>query len=249
MPTITLKSYFNRKSIANDAKGTTAGPRGNHPSSRSWRFKAGLSESPSATLRVGVVLILLGGLAACSERPPRLAPLAADAVVLAFGDSITYGSGANSNESYPAVLAGLTGRTVINAGVPGELSAGGLKRLPAMLDEYRPQLLILCHGGNDLLRKQDEAVLARNIEAMVRLAEARGVAVVLIGVPKLGFGLAVPALYKRLASAHKLPYEGKIVASIEGDRTLKSDPIHPNAAGYYLLAQRIGVLLTESGAL
>lgn len=195
------------------------------------------------------MLVLAAGLAACSERPPRLAPLAADAVILAFGDSITYGSGANSTESYPAVLAGLTGRTAVNAGVPGELSADGLKRLPAALDEHRPQLLILCHGGNDLLRKRDETALAGNLEAMVRLAEERGVAVVLIGVPKLGFGLEVPELYKRLASAHRLPYEGKIVARIEGDRALKSDPIHPNAAGYRLLAQHIHTLLTETGAL
>lgn len=195
------------------------------------------------------MLVLAAGLAACSERPPRLAPLAADAVILAFGDSITYGSGANSTESYPAVLAGLTGRTVVNAGVPGELSADGLKRLPAALGEHRPQLLILCHGGNDLLRKQDDGAPAGNLEAMVRLAEARGVAVVLIGVPKLGFGLEVPELYKRLASAHRLPYEGKIVARIEGDRALKSDPIHPNAAGYRLLAQRIHALLKETGAL
>ncbi|OGI43675.1 MAG: arylesterase [Candidatus Muproteobacteria bacterium RBG_16_64_11] len=200
-------------------------------------------------MRAGALLALAAGLAACSERPPRLAPLAADAVIVAFGDSITYGSGANSIESYPAVLAGLAGRTAINAGVPGELSADGLKRLPAVLDEHRPHLLILCHGGNDLLRKLDEETLASNLEAMVRLAEERGAAVVLIGVPKLGFGLAVPDLYKRLANARKLPYEGKIVATIEGDRALKSDPIHPNAAGYRLLAQRIHALLKETGAL
>jgi lysophospholipase L1-like esterase len=206
-------------------------------------------ESLRTVWRLGAALALTAGLAACSERPPRLAPLAADAVIMAFGDSITHGSGANSNESYPAVLAELTQRTVVNAGVPGELSADGLKRLPAALDEHRPHLLILCHGGNDLLRKLDEAALAGNLEAMVRLAEARGAAVVLIGVPKLGFGLDVPQLYKRLASAHKLPYEGKIVARIEGDRALKADPIHPNAAGYRLLAQRLQALLTEAGAL
>jgi lysophospholipase L1-like esterase len=243
MSTIPLKSYFKPKLTAKNAE---AEPLGN---CLSWRFKKVVLESLRTAFRIGALLALAAGLAACSERPPRLAPLAADAVILAFGDSITYGSGANSNESYPAVLAELTARTVINAGVPGELSADGLKRLPAVLDEYRPQLLILCHGGNDLLRKQDETALASNLEAMVRLAEVRGAVVVLIGVPKLGFGLAVPELYKRLASARRLPYEGKIVASIEGDRSLKSDPIHPNAAGYRLLAQRIGALLTETGAL
>lgn len=185
---------------------------------------------------------------ACSERPPRLAPLAADAVVLAFGDSLTYGSGANSSESYPAVLSRLIGRTVINAGVPGEVSADGLKRLPGLLAEHRPQLVILCHGGNDLLRKQDEALLAANLAAMVQLVKAQGADAVLIGVPKLGFGLEVPALYAQLARAHQLPYEGKIATTIGGDRTLKSDPVHPNAAGYRLFAQRLQALLSQAGA-
>lgn len=191
-------------------------------------------------------LSLLG--AACSERPPRLAPLAADAVVLAFGDSLTYGSGANSSESYPAVLSRLIGRTVINAGVPGEVSADGLKRLPGLLAEHRPQLVILCHGGNDLLRKQDEALLAANLAAMVQQVKAQGASVLLIGVPKPGLGLEVPALYAQLARTQQLPYEGKIMAKIEGDRALKSDLIHPNAAGYRLLAQRLQALLGEAGA-
>lgn len=201
-------------------------------------------------------LFLVGGFAAlsllaaaCSERPPRLAPLAADAVVLAFGDSLTYGSGANSSESYPAVLSRLIGRTVINAGVPGEVSADGLKRLPGLLAEHRPQLVILCHGGNDLLRKQDEALVAANLAAMVQQVKAQGASALLIGVPKLGFGLEVPALYLQLARAQQLPYEGKIATTIGGDRALKSDFIHPNAAGYRLLAQRLQALLSEAGAL
>lgn len=201
-------------------------------------------------------LFLAGGFAAlsllgvaCSERPPRLAPLAADAVVLAFGDSLTYGSGANSSESYPAVLSRLINRTVVNAGVSGEGSADGLKRLPELLAEHRPRLVILCHGGNDLLRKQDETLLAANLAEMVQRVKAQGAQLVLIGVPKLGFGLEVPALYAQLARTQKLPYEGKIVAKIEDDRGLKSDFIHPNAAGYRLLAQRLQALLTEAGAL
>lgn len=192
-------------------------------------------------------LSLLG--AACSERPVPLAPLAGDAVILAFGDSLTHGSGAHPNESYPAVLGQLIGRTVINAGVPGEVSAAGLKRLPDLLAAHRPQLVILCHGGNDLLRKQDETLLAANLAAMVQLVKTQGAAAVLIGVPKPGLGLAVPTLYPQLARAQWLPYEGKIIARIEGDRALKSDPIHPNAAGYRLLAQRLQALLTEAGAL
>jgi lysophospholipase L1-like esterase len=200
---------------------------------------------------IGLVLLLCGLLASggCARKPPPLPRLAPEAVVLAFGDSLTYGSGAGAEESYPAALARLIGRPVVNAGIPGELSAEGLVRLPRVLDEQAPQLLILCHGGNDLLRRVDESETARNLLRMVQLARSRGIAVVLIGVPRAQLGLPVPAFYPALAQAEKLPYAGKILAAIEGDRALKDDPVHPNAAGYRRLAGEIAALLRTSGAL
>ncbi len=194
------------------------------------------------------LVALLLTLAACSA-PPSLPRLAADAVILAFGDSLTYGTGADGAQSYPAVLAALTGRRVVNAGVPGEVSGEGLARLPALLDEHRPQLLILMHGGNDLLRKGSPEELTRNLRTMVDTARARGIAVVLVGVPAPGLLLGVPELYPRLAQEYKLPYDGETLRAIEGDRALKSDPIHPNAEGYRRLAQRLAALLREAGAL
>ena len=187
-------------------------------------------------------------LTACGASP-TLPRLPAGAVVLAFGDSLTYGTGADSGQSYPAALTALTGRRVINAGVPGEVSAEGRARLPALLDEHRPQLLILCHGGNDLLRKHAEPELARNLRAMVEAARSRGIAVVLVGVPAPGLLLSVPDLYAALAKEQRLPYEAEALRTILGDRALKSDPIHPNAEGYRRLAQRLHALLRAAGAL
>ncbi len=191
-------------------------------------------------------LILL--LAACSA-PPTLPQLPAGTVILAFGDSLTYGTGADSGQSYPTVLTALVGRRVINAGVPGEVSADGLVRLPALLDEHRPRLLILCHGGNDLLRKHNEQELARNLRAMVEAARTRGIAVVLVGVPAPGLLLSVPELYAALAKEQQLPYEAEALRTILGDRALKSDPVHPNAEGYRQFAQRLHALLHAAGAL
>lgn len=195
---------------------------------------------------MAAALLLL--LAACST-PPTLPRLPAGAVVLAFGDSLTYGTGADSGQSYPAVLTALAGRRVINAGVPGEVSAEGFARLPALLDEHRPQLLILCHGGNDLLRKHVEQDLARNLRAMVEAARSRGIAVVLVGVPAPGLLLSVPELYAVLAKEQRLPYEAEALRTILGDRALKSDPVHPNAEGYRQFAQRLHALLRAAGAL
>lgn len=169
-------------------------------------------------------------------------------MVLAFGDSLTYGTGAAPDESYPAALARLIGRSVVSSGVPGELSGDALARLPAALDEHRPALLLLCSGGNDLLRRVDESRIEANLRAMIELARSRGVAVVLIGVPRPRLIGGPPEFYSRLAGEFRLPYEGEIVKSLLFDNATKSDLIHPNADGYRRMAEAIARLLKEGGA-
>jgi acyl-CoA thioesterase-1 len=206
-----------------------------------------------STLRKGlcVVMFLVAAMllpAACSKTP-QLPLLAADATILAFGDSLTFGTGAGEAESYPAVLSRLTGRKVINAGIPGEVSAVGLQRLPELLDRERPSLLILCHGGNDLIARRDHQLIADNLRAMIRTAGDRGVPVLLVAVPALGLTLKPPNLYEELAMEFRIPLEGKALVHILGKGSLKSDYIHPNAAGYRLLAEALAELLKKCGAL
>jgi len=196
------------------------------------------------------VMLLVAALfsAACSSTP-QLSLLAADTSILAFGDSLTAGTGAGETESYPAVLSRLTGRKVINGGVPGELSAAGVQRLPELLERERPGLLILCHGGNDLLARQDRRMIADNLRSMLRIARDRGIPVLLVAVPAPDLSLKPPALYEELSREFRIPIECKALAQILGKSSLKSDHVHPNAAGYRLLAEAVAGLLKKSGAL
>jgi acyl-CoA thioesterase-1 len=202
--------------------------------------------TPSAWRLVLVVLAL--ALAACGERP-KLSRLPSDAVLLAFGDSLTYGTGAAEHESYPAQLESLIGRRVVRAGVPGEVSAQALARLPDMLDEHSPRLLLLCIGGNDFLRRLGNPQAEANVRAMVKLARSRGIDVVLIGTPEPGLSLTPPGFYAAIADEFRLPYEEAVMAEVLRDHALKSDPIHPNARGYRVIAERVAERLRQSGAI
>lgn len=187
-------------------------------------------------------------LAAC-DRAPTLPKLNSHDVIVAFGDSLTHGTGASTSDAYPAVLAALTGRTVINAGAPGDTTSSGLERLPAVLDEYKPRLVLLCLGGNDMLRKQPEAATENNLRLLVKTIRSSGAEVVLIGVPEPKLFGGTPDFYSRLAEDMRLPLEQDVFNEVLKDNRLKSDPIHANAAGYRVVAERLAEFLRETGAL
>lgn len=187
-------------------------------------------------------------LAACGDSIPPLPAVGQGEVIVAFGDSLTYGTGAGAQESYPEVLSQLIGRTVIGAGIPGEQTADGLRRLEYILEEHQPKILLLCLGGNDMLRKVDASVTESNLRQMVSMARARGVSVVLIGVPKPALFGGNAEFYERIAGDFGLPLENEVLNDVLKDNGLKSDPIHPNAQGYRRIAEAVAELLRRAGA-
>ena len=195
---------------------------------------------------VALAAVLL--LAAC-DRAPTLPKLNSHDVIVAFGDSLTHGTGASSDTAYPAVLASLTGRTVINAGVPGDTTASALQRLPAVLAEHQPRLVLLCLGGNDMLRKQSNAATENNLRLLVQSIRASGAEVMLIAVPEPKLFGGAPDFYQRVAEDMRLPLEDDVFNDVLKDNRLKADPIHANAAGYRVVAERLAEFLQEAGAL
>lgn len=193
--------------------------------------------------------------AACSKPAPPAQVLPAGAAVLALGDSLTHGTGAAPEAAYPAVLAGLTGWAVHNAGVPGDTSAQALARLPELLAAHAPQLLLLCVGGNDLLRRLPEAELRDNIRRSVQLARAAGAQVLLIAVPQPSLGAAAfgsltdHRLYGELAQELNLPLQRQGWAEVLADDSQRSDAIHANAAGYRRFALALKATAQAAGLL
>jgi acyl-CoA thioesterase I len=197
--------------------------------------------------------LALGG---CGRKQPAAGlAVPAGSTVLALGDSITFGTGADSAAAYPAQLAALAGWNVVNAGVPGDTAAQAVERLPALLAEHKPALVILSAGGNDFLRR----VLAAETEAALRgavaLVREAGAQVLLVAVPQpsigaaLGTGLSDHPLYAKLADELKLPLHANGWATVLGDEKLRADQIHANAAGYRAFAEGLAATLRSTGLL
>ncbi len=198
-------------------------------------------------------MLIIGAAAACGRapvepvRPNAGAPPAAAAAVpstprvVFLGDSLTAGYGLEASHAYPSLVqqrlreAGIDAE-VINAGVSGDTSAGGLRRLDWSLDGD-VTVLVVALGGNDALRGLSTDELRRNLAAIIERARRRSVTVVLAGMeapPNLGtaYTSAFRQVYSDLAAQYRLALIPFLLQGVAGDATLnQSDGIHPNAAG------------------
>lgn len=201
-----------------------------------------------ATLATALLLTACG-------REPQLPALPAGTAVLAFGDSVTYGTGAKPGEDYPTRLAELTGWNITNAGIPGDTAERARQRIDAELEETRPALVIIEIGGNDFLRRRPPSAVKEDIRQIVVAVRHAGAQPFLVGVPAFSvIGAAVGKLsdadlYAELAEEEKLPLAADIFAEVLSTPELRADAIHPNASGYRQLAAGIATALEEYGLL
>ena len=205
--------------------------------------------------RLLAAMLTLPLAAACGRKPIRGRPVPTGATVLALGDSLTYGTGASADTSYPAVLAGLTGWNVVNAGVPGDTSAQALARLPALLAEHAPALVLLGIGGNDFLRRLPEDQTRASLRRACETVLGAGAQLLLIAVPRPTVAAAFIGsltdhpLYGELAEELRLPLVRQGWSEVLADEALRADAIHANAAGYRRFAEMVRATALASGLL
>jgi len=205
-------------------------------------------------LAASLLAVALAPLTACGRKTPRAQAVPAGATVLALGDSLTSGVGASSDTAYPAVLQQLTGWKVVNGGVSGDTSAQALARLPDLLRQHQPALVIVSIGGNDFLRRQTASDTRTRVRQICAQARASGAQVLLVAVPELSLlaaagRLSDHALYEDIADELKIPLHRKGWSAVLADARLRSDQIHANATGYAQFAQGLVDTLRDTGLL
>lgn len=159
--------------------------------------------------------------------------------IICLGDSITYGVGATHSKGYPSVLEKLLGVNVINAGVGGDTTEDALVRLESDVLKRDPRLVVVELGGNDFLKKVAMRHTLRNLEEIIMRIQEQGAMVVLCDTSSLFAMRAYRREFEKLARETGSLFVPKLLEGILENPNLKSDYIHPNNAGYEIVAQRI----------
>jgi acyl-CoA thioesterase-1 len=215
-------------------------------------------------LTASVILVTVACGSAPDQRPaaakatsqPAAAPqtkAAARPRIVILGDSLTAGLGLPVDEAYPFLLqqrldAGGFNYEVVNAGVSGDTSAGGLSRLDWALDGD-VRILVVALGGNDALRALPAAELKRNLSRIIEQAQARGITVVLAGMeapPNFGrdYLVGFHQVYTSLASQYRVALVPFLLEGVAGDIALNQrDGIHPTAQGARIVADNVWTTL------
>ena len=161
--------------------------------------------------------------------------------VIAFGDSLTAGYRVAEGEGWPERLSVLLGRPILNRGVSGDTTGDALARLERDVLADDPRVVLVCLGGNDMLRRLPADQQFDNLRTIIRRIQEKGALVVLIGTE--GFKILSPvdygARYEALARETGAVYVPDLMKGVLTDPALMADQIHPNARGYEKIARRI----------
>lgn len=179
---------------------------------------------------------------ACSIKEEPLNLNNRNRTIVAFGDSLTEGQGVDRADSYPAVLENILGRTVVNLGISGNVSAQGLARVNE-IDEYRPYMVLIEFGANDAMRGIPFESTKNNLTQIVDYVQARGAVAVLIDTGGAFQMNRYSGFMKDLAKQKRALFVPGIMDGIFTNTSLKSDTLHPNEKGYQMIAERVAAVI------
>ena len=164
--------------------------------------------------------------------------------IVAFGDSLVAGTGSSDGHDFVSLLSGAIGQPVINLGVPGDTTADGLARM-SELNAYKPKVVLLLLGGNDYLKRIPQEQTFANLAAIIKDIQSRGAIVLLLGVRGGLFGDHFSSGFEDLRDTYHTAYVSDVLDGLLGDKQYMSDQVHPNDAGYRLIAARIAPVLKK----
>ena len=158
--------------------------------------------------------------------------------IVAFGDSLVVGVGASPGRDFVSLLSQQIGQPIVNLGVSGDTTAGGLARL-SELDAYEPKVVIVLLGGNDYLQRVSQEQTFDNLTEIVESIQVKGAIVLLLGIRG---GLLTDHFdtgFKKLRNTHDTAYVTDVLDGLLGKQEYMSDEVHPNDAGYARIAERV----------
>ena len=192
----------------------------------------------AAIALTAAALALLRWVLATKFYPVRNAPVAGHRIV-AFGDSLIAGSGASPGRDFVSLLSLALQRPIVNAGLAGDTTTAALSRLSTVLEEHRPDLVIVLLGGNDALQRVPRAATVANLRRIITDIQNQGAAVLLLGVRGGAVGDPYRREFAKLARHTGAAYVPNVLDSVWGNHYLMADEVHPNDLGHAVIFDRV----------
>ena len=190
----------------------------------------------TGAIALAVVLAVYFGYRHFLYHPPVKNPRPAGENIICFGDSLTHGTGASQGMDYPTQLSRLIGKPVINAGIPGDTTAAALARLERDVLGRSPRIVLITLGGNDLKNRQDRERAFRNLKAIITSIQGRRALVIVGGLDVPIWGRGFQEHYRKVCEETGALLVPDILTGLLGNAVMMSDTIHPNDAGYGVMA-------------
>jgi acyl-CoA thioesterase-1 len=190
----------------------------------------------TGAVALAVILAVYFGYRHFNHPPPVKNARPTGESIVCFGDSLTYGTGASQGMDYPSQLSRLIGRPIINAGLPGDTTGTALARLDRDVLSRSPRIVLVTLGGNDLKNGVSRSEAFRNLKDITLAIQKTGALVIIGGIDIPMRGRAFSASYHTLCEETGSVLVPNIFMDILGHPERMSDLIHPNDAGYGIMA-------------